>query len=151
MKVVNGINEVFGKFQNQLDGLKELASSVVELLGVDTVSAVVEKRKLDRETKEADSAKTQVDKLVLEGGLVAVEKVESTSFIVGREFTKEGTLRHPGRVQVQFKDLRLEFQPKFEGQPVGVSIETEDLGRFEIQEIYSIVDVPVTSEITETK
>lgn len=139
IKVVNGVNDVFGKFQTQLEAQKEVIAALTDLLTTPVaVSERVQQRRLDREASAAAEAKASVELLKTQGVLVTSEKVEEASFIVGREFDKEGSVKHPGRVQVTFKDLKPEFQPKLLGQSVGFLVETEEGGKFEIQEIYSI-------------
>lgn len=136
--IVNGVNEVFGKFQAQLESSKEMIASLTELVGVEKVQEQVNKRKVERDNKARVEAETVVASLKEKEILTPLESITEKSFIVAREFDKAGTLKSPGRVQVSFEALVPEFKPKLEGQKVGFIVTTPEGGAFEVLEIYQV-------------
>lgn len=132
--VVNAVNEVFGKFQAQVEAQKELLNTLVALAGPEVIQAKLEARKVERDQK----AVAAVDLLKSKNVLLVAPLVTEDSFIIAKEWDKDGNLKAPGRVQVAFKDLLPDFKGKLSSAVVGDSVETPDGGKFEIVEIYSI-------------
>lgn len=136
--IVNAVNEVFGKFQAQMEAQKELLNTLVALAGPEVVQTKLVARKVERDQKAVVEAVAAVDLLKSKNVLLVAPLVTEDSFIIAKEWDKDGNLKTPGRVQVAFNDLLPDFKGKLSSAVVGDSVETPDGGKFEIVEIYSI-------------
>jgi len=132
----------------------DLVNSVVETCKVmdptfgDKLQAQVEKTIQRRNEEFLANKKAQVQALVKAGTLKPSDKITETSFLIAREFDKDGKLTHPF-LQNLFQEMFPEVRAKLLGQAPGFILEQfEDgkpdqlKGKFEILEVYEVVQSP---------
>lgn len=136
---VPSINEAFSRSDRQLGELALIVEAVVELFGPATVDAKI-KEVADRKALAGlEQAQANLKAGLERGDLVVVDKVGEKSLVVGREIDSNGVVSFPGRAQLVFSQIKPDFSAKLLGQQVGFVMETSN-GKFEVQEIYDIVD-----------
>lgn len=141
-QLISAINNSLGGLNQTVNAQGEVLEAVVSLLGKDVIEANIADRRLVRATEAMESEKAALEQLKEKGDLAVTEKVTEKSIIVGREFLADGTLRHPGRAQVAYMRVDPEFQGKLLDQAVGYVIELPKGGKFEIVELYEVVEKP---------
>jgi len=153
-QVIAAVNQSLGNMNQQISGAVEVLDAAVQLLGVEAVQTQVVQNRRDRLKEEADRQAAQVEELKKQGLIVAADKVGEKSLLVGREFgkptevtdeqgqtqTKPGEVIWPGRSQLRFAQIAKEIGEKMLGQPVGFQVDTPQGGKWEILEIYEIVE-----------
>lgn len=138
--LISAINNSLGQMNGQLNSQGEVLEAVVELLGQDTVSGKIKENRERRATETMEAEKKALEELKSRGDLVAVEKVTEKGLIVGREYNPDGTVRHPGRAQVAFQRVDDQFKAGLKDQAVGFVLSLPNGGKFEIVEIYEVVE-----------
>jgi hypothetical protein len=124
--------------------------AVAELVGGEAIDAKM-KEIADRKTmQQLERAKAAVVAALEKGELVKVAAVTEKSLIVGRELDKDGQVVYPGHVQLKFSDIKPEFQVKLLEQHPGAQIETTNGVKFEVLEVYDMVQAPAQQQTQET-
>jgi hypothetical protein len=152
MNLAGGINEAMIQANNRMTGLAKIIEAVVELFGAETVDAKIKEVEKRNQDAALDAAKKALEDGVSKGDLQKTDVVGDRTLIVGREFDKEGNLIPPGRVQLMFAGVRPEFQEKIKGQSAGFSVETPSGGKFEIMDLYTVIErapEPVATDAVE--
>lgn len=164
-KMLGDINRVNGITEHRLVTLEKSMNAVVEIvdkvadtlnkldLSYDTTEdgvttrrgikletvMVVLKRQIQAEQAErAEQEKAAIAQAVKDGLIAFDETVSESSLIVGREVEADGTVRHPGWVQLQFSEARPDLKALFLGKKAGDSV-SMGKGTFEVDEIYKAV------------
>jgi hypothetical protein len=137
----NLVDAISDNLDRRLNPLLPLINALVEVVGRDTVSAKVKEQRELSQTQEMESQKAQLQVLVAEGRLTKAEVIKDGSVIVAREFLGDGTVVHPGRLQILFSDVAPQFQEKLLGKTAaGTVVELPDnQGKFEVLEVYDFV------------
>lgn len=131
-----------GKMFNRLDNLEETLAAVTKSIGRDVVDALVVDARKEKQTVQADQAKTEIAKLVEQKVLVPAETVGEDSFIVGHDVDAEGNVVHPGFGHVHFRQVDPKHQETVKGAKPGTAIPTGAEGSkaaFVIDEIFTFV------------
>jgi hypothetical protein len=139
-QIVSGVNNSLSQLNNQLQGMTEIMDVLIENVGQEKVTAALAANRQKRSEDQAAAEKKSVDEALLSGTLENATEISEKTIVVGREFDKDGVVRIPGRVQVQFSRVSPEFQEKLKGQKPGFSFEIPSTGgKFEVDEIYDVV------------
>jgi hypothetical protein len=141
-QLVSAINNSLGGLHQQVNSQGEVVEALVQLLGKETVESTIRDTRERRATEAMEAEKKALEELKGRGDLAAVEKVTEKSVIVGREYNPDGTVRHPGRAQVAFQRVDESFKTGLLNQPVGFILELPNKGKFEVVEIYEVVEKP---------
>jgi len=140
--IIPQINNSFANMSRQQESQGEVLEAVVTILGQDTITATVKANRDARALATMEAEKKGLEELKANGTLAAVEVVSDKSLIVGREFNADGTIIHPGRVQVAYQRVDAQFQPQLLGKGVGITFDLPKGGKFEVLEIYEVVQKP---------
>ncbi len=140
-------NAMLGAFQNLDSMMKDLdlVKKATQLLN-GKIDAVIKAGSISDQAvsdamveAKANILKSKVDDMVASKILVAEDAVTATSFVVGRELDKSGTVMDP-RVQIAIGNIPEDLQNKLVGTIAGQIV---DMGEgnhdFQIIETYSIV------------
>lgn len=148
-RIVMAVNEALVG-QNEKSGqLANIVEAVVELFGAATVDAKI-KEISDRKTMaNLEAAKAKLTEAIQKGDVVKADAISDKSLVVGKEYDKDGNVLFPGRAQLQFGAIKQEFQDKLLGNGVGFTLETGNGGKFEVTEVYDVVEKPAPTEVTE--
>jgi hypothetical protein len=139
-QIVMGVNEALNSQGGRLEGVANIVEAVVELFGAEVVDAKI-KEIADRKTlQNMENAKKALEAGVADGRLVKADAISEKSLVVGRETKADGEVIFPGRVQLTFNGIRPEFQEKLKGQAPGFTVETPAGGKFEVLEVYDIIE-----------
>jgi hypothetical protein len=139
-RIVMAVNEALTGQGQQVQQLASIVEAVVELFGSDTVDAKIKELADAKVTKNLANAKAALEKGLASGEVVLADAINDNSLVVGREFKADGEVVFPGRVQLQFRAIKPEFQEKLRGQGVGFTVETAGGGKFEVLEVYTVVE-----------
>lgn len=140
--LISAINNSLGGMSQQLNSQGKVLEAVMQLLGRESVEGTMKEIEERRAVETMESEKKALEELLAAGNIAKVEKVTEKSIIVGREYQPDGTLRHPGRAQVAFPRVDAQFQPKLKDQAVGFVMELPNGGKFEVVEIFEVVQKP---------
>ena len=138
--LISAINNSLGGLNNQLNSQGEVLEAVVELLGVETVQSTIKASRERKATEAMEAEKKALEELKSRGDVAPAEKISEKALIVGREYNKDGTVRHPGRAQVAFQRVDDQFRQGLLGQAAGFVLELPNGGKFEVLEIYEVVE-----------
>lgn len=138
--IVGAVNNSFTQISRQLSGITEVLDAVVQTLGAENIQKVMEESRRTKAEEAAKAQETALKALLDKGEVKAVEKVSEKSIIVGRDHLADGTLRHPGRVQLMFSEIEPPFRPSFLGQSIGFVLDLPTGGKFEVMELYEVVE-----------
>lgn len=144
-QIVSGVNNSLGGLSQQVGSQGSVLEAVVQLLGKDAVETTMKEIAERRAQETMEAEKKAMLELVTRGDVAAVEKVTDKSIIVGREFNPDGTLRSPGRAQVAFQRVDEAFKANLLGQTVGFIMDLPAGGKFEVMEIYEVVEKDITA------
>lgn len=144
-QLIPSINNALGSINQQLSAQAEVLEGVVESFGRDKVEAAVKASRERRIQQTMESEKKALEDLRASGELVAVPLVTEKSVIVGREYDADGSVRVPGRVQVAYSRVDPQFQTKLLDQPPGTTFELPNGGKFEVLEVYEVVEKPLAA------
>lgn len=140
--LISAINNSLGGLSQQLNSQGKVLEAVMQLLGRETVETTMKEIEDRRVTETMEAEKKALEELLAAGNLAKVEKVTEKSIIVGREYQPDGSLRHPGRAQVAFPRVDPQFQPKLKDQAAGFVMELPNGGKFEVVEVFEVVQKP---------
>lgn len=138
--IVGAVNNSLGQVSGQLGGITEVLDAVVQTLGADTIQKVMTENRTAKAEAQSAAEQAALKELLAKGDIKATEKVTEKSIVVGKETAADGTVRIPGRAQVAFSRIDPNFQASFLGQAVGFSLDLPTGGKFEVQEIYEVVE-----------
>lgn len=130
-----------GRIQNHDERLatgEEKLEALIELAGLDEITAVIDRRRVERARAESAQEKGRLEEGVADGYLTTIEKVAERSLVVGRLIDKEGQVIEPGRLQVAVPTIKPEFKSQLLDQAVGVLIDLNNGTKFELLEIYNV-------------
>ena len=144
--LISAINNSLGGLNQQLNAQGEVLEAVVSLLGQETVQNTIKETRERKATELMEAEKKALEELKNAGTVVAVEKVTEKTVIVGREFTPDGSVRHPGRAQVPFSRVDQNFKEGLLGKGVGFVLDLPTGGKFEVVELYEVVPQPPKPE-----
>ncbi len=140
--IISAVNNAFGRMDGQLNSQGEVLEAVVDLLGQDSVTLKIKEKRELKATAAMEQEKAALEELVKNGDVVKVEAITEKALIVGREYNPDGTVRHPGRAQVGFQRVDVQFQPSLSGQKAGFMFDLPNGGKFEVVEVYEVVEKP---------
>lgn len=139
-QIVMGVNQAFNQQGQRQEQLAAIVEAVVELFGAETVDAkireIADRKVLQNLAKAQEALKEGLEK----GEVLKAETINEKSLVVGREIDKDGNPVFPGRVQLTFSAIKPAFQEKLKGQAAGFSVETENGSKFEVLEVYDVVE-----------
>jgi len=144
--IISAVNNAFGRMDGQLNSQGEVLEAVVALLGMDTVQAKIKETREAKATAAMEQEKAALEELVKNGDVALVEKIGDKALIVGREYNPDGTVRHPGRAQVAFQRVDVQFQPTLRDQKAGFTFDLPNGGKFEVVEVYEVVEKPEAAQ-----
>jgi len=147
MNIVSAVNNSLSQVSQQLAGITEVLDAVVQTLGQETIQKVMTENRTAKAEAQAEAEKEALQELVAKGDIKAVEKVTEKCIVVGRETDKDGAVRVPGRAQVAFARIDPNFQPALLGQAPGFSLELPTGGKFEVLEVYEVVEKSETPPV----
>ena len=139
-QLVSGINNALGDLNQRLVSQSEVLDALVEAIGKDKVEELIKAGRVRRMHEVMESEKKALEDLRASGELVEVPLVTEKSVIVGREYEPDGQVRAPGRVQVAYARVDAQFQSSLINQPPGTSFVLPNGGKFEVLEIYEVVE-----------
>lgn len=161
MKVMEAVNGAFARQTEKSSTLEGVINAIVEVLDK-TTSKLVETGALPvtpgtvletlkahiaiRQAAQVESDKAAIAGLAENGSLVVTDMVAEDSLIVGEEST--GAAGGAGWQQMEFSNVKPEFQPLLIGKHVGDSVQLgpHTLVVTEIYKIVEKVEVPSASE-----
>lgn len=135
-QILGAVNQTVGQVQAQLSSAVEVLDAVVQSLGVENIEKLVSDNRREKATQRMEEEKKQLAALLDAKLILAEDKVTEKSIIVGVETDKDGTARHPGRMQHGFNMIAPQFRDKLLGQVAGFKLPLPNGGNFEVQEIY---------------
>lgn len=144
-RLQESVDGLFVNLRNSLQAQMEVMEAIIEVAKVSDpeveskMQKVIETKRLEREVAKAEQEKKQVEQLVEAGILKQAELVSPDSVVVGRIFNKNGEVTGAGRVQSEYGRYTEACQKAILGQGVGFVYETEQAEKFEILEIYDVV------------
>ena len=144
--LVDATNKGLGEFDEKLQAVAELTNAMVTLLGQDAVSNAIAEARANADADAVKRQQDQVDELKTKGILVAAETVGEDTLIVGKETDKDGNVLRPGRAQIQMGQLKPEIKAILAGKAIGTVIDTPGGGKFEVQELYTVVPKAAETE-----
>ncbi len=151
-RIVLAINEALEGAGQRVGQLANIVEAVVELFGADTVDAKIKEIADRKITANLERAKQALADGLEKGDLLKADAIGEKALVVGRELDKDGNVVFPGRVQLTFAGIKPEFQEKLKGQGVGTIIETPAGGKFEVLEVYDVVEkAPPAAEAAPTE
>jgi hypothetical protein len=141
-----------GQQQGQeIANLKEMVEGLVELNGAEEVQRIVNEKRVERARAQSAQEKASLDEGITDGYVIAAEKIEEKSLIVGRYVGKDGTVTEPGRAQLVVPGIAPQYREKLIGQSAGFKLtDLPDGGHFEVLEVYS-VDEAKANEVIQAK
>lgn len=139
-QLVSTINNSLGGVSRQLDAHEEVFEAVITLLGREAVQGVVKDLREKKAVESMEAEKKALNELLDAKVVQTAATVTEESIIVGKETNPDGTVRIPGRVQLAFQRIDVNFQSALKGVAVGFILDLPNGGKFEVQEIY--VPVP---------
>lgn len=146
-RIFQAVNEALTQSNQRMSQLGKVLEAVVELFGSETVDAKIKEIDTRNVQAQADGARAALEAGVADGTLVSALDINDKSLIVGREIDADGNVVFPGRVQLMFSGIRPEFQEKLLLQGPGFVVETQNGGKFEVLEVYNVVEkAPVVEE-----
>lgn len=146
-QVVGSVQQALNQLGGRLGSLGETLDALVELTaGVEQVQSQIESSRALRAQAQADAAKAALEKALADGVLLTAEKISENSILTGSETDKDGNVRPPGYIQLQFGGIKPEFQEKLKGQGVGFVLETEEGGKFTVTGVYEANPNPPKAE-----
>lgn len=137
-QLIPAINNSLGNLNQGISSQGEVLEAAVALLGRESVENSIKEARERRATETSEAQKKALEELVSRGELVAGTKVTEESVVVGREFNPDGSVRHPGRVQLAFQQVDAGFQAQFLGQAPGFTLDLPNGGKFEVQEVFEL-------------
>ena len=143
--IVSAVNNSLGQVSGQLGGITEVLDAVVQTLGADTIQKVMTENRTAKAEAQSQAEESALKELLAKGDIAVAAKVSDKSIVVGRETNKDGSVRIPGRAQVAFARIDPNFQAAFLGQEVGFNLELPNGGKFEVLEIYEVVEKAATA------
>jgi len=138
--IVSSVNNGINQLGNQVGGVTEVLDAVVQTLGVETIQKIMGENRVAKAEAQSAAEKAALNELLTKGDVKAVEKITEKSVVVGRETDKDGAVRMPGRAQVAFQRIDPNFQASFLGQGPGFLLDLPNGGKFEVQEVYEVVE-----------
>ena len=150
-KLIEATNRSLGQLNDQLAGAVEIVDAVVQILGEEAVSRAVSETRLVRAKETAKNQEAAIAKGVEAGQLKKTETVTPTSYIVFKEYDKEGTELAVSRFQSSLKNLQPKVREELAGKTVGYKVKVEGEHSFEVMEIYEVVptsELPVKQPTT---
>ncbi len=145
-----GVNNRVQNHEQRLSNLEEKVEALIELNGPVEVEAAVNRLRLERSRAEVAIEKAKLDEAIADGYVMAVEKVEERSLVVGRYLDETGTVVEPGRLQIPVPTVKAEFKDQLIGASVGAVIDLQNGTKFELTEIYN-VDEAKAQEVAAAK
>lgn len=138
--LARGVQQAVNQLEQQIHQVRTILGAVVAVLDIQQkVESKLVADKRAAQTKAADDAKLGLEKLIAQKIVVPATTIIEGALIVGRETDKEGTIIHPGRVQLQVGDGMVpEVKSQLLGQPVGFKFNPSTDKTFEVMEIYTI-------------
>jgi hypothetical protein len=148
--IVGAVNNSLGQVSQQLSGITEVLDAVVQTLGAETIQKVMTESRQAKAEAQAQAEEAALKELLSKGDIAVAEKISEKSIVVGRETNPDGTVRVPGRAQVAFARIDPNFQAAFLGQAAGFSLDLPTGGKFEVLEVYEVVErAESTTPVTE--
>lgn len=141
-RLVMGVNEALSNHAQRTAELASIVEAVVELFGSEVVDAKIKEISDRKVLANLDAAEKNLEKAKGAGEAVKADAIDSKSLIVGREFDKDGNVVFPGKAQLTYEAIKPEFQKKLLGQSAGFQVETPNGGKFEVLEVYKIIEKP---------
>jgi hypothetical protein len=138
--IVGAVNNSLGQVSQQLSGITEVLDAVVQTLGAETIQKLMTESRQAKAEAQAQAEEAALKELLAKGDIKATEKISEKSIVVGRETAKDGTVRIPGRAQVAFARIDPNFQSAFLGQGPGFSLDLPNGGKFEVLEVFEVVE-----------
>lgn len=133
-----GINQRFQGVDSRLINNEELVEALVELQGRADVEAFVDAKRKERAQALADKEKATLEAAVIDGYVVAADKVGPTSIIIGKYIDAAGDVIEPGRAQLVMTGVQEQFRAQLLDQAVGKALDLPNGEKFELLEIYSV-------------
>ena len=142
--IVGAVNNSLGQVSQQLGGITEVLDAVVQTLGAETIQKIMTENRQAKAEAAAQAEEAALKELLSKGDIKVAEAISEKSIVVGRETNPDGTVRAPGRAQVAFARIDPNFQGPFLGKAVGFVLDLPNGGKFEVLEIYEVVEKPET-------
>jgi hypothetical protein len=147
LDIVKQTNEALNQLGGRVDQMAEVLNAVVQVLGVDSVDAMIKETretiKAQAEAQQADGVKQLVDKRIF----VPAQLVTADGFIVGSDVAADGAER---RVQFEMTQIGKEFLSLYTDKRVGDTIESNG-AKLVIKELYTIDKVRYAEVVAEEK
>lgn len=143
--IISATNQVVGNLNEQLSAAVEILDAVVQSLGVETVTEIIQetRRKRSAETEEGNRVAIELSlqgALEGKGGLEVIEAATEDCVLVGKETSAEGEVRHPGRFTLNgLAEIPETYRNELIGKQVGFSMKVENGATLEILELYGRV------------
>jgi hypothetical protein len=140
VRLMQALQQSFETSDKMLKNVAEILSAVVSVVGPDTITQAVESARQAVRDEQILKAKVALEGLVADGTAVATDTVGDASLVVGHETLPDGT--DSGRLQFLISDLAEDRKASLVGKGVGFVIDFPSGAKFEINEIYNIVEKP---------
>jgi hypothetical protein len=143
--VLTNHSQAVNNLQNQFGQYVAIVDAMVELLGVETVTAKVKENAEKKALEQKASEESQVQSLLGMGVLVFAQNVSEKSVVVGQEIKRSESadeVLFPGRQQVVLSNPKISQDVKnlLLGKVVGDEVSLPGGNFYKLTEIYDIVD-----------
>jgi Asp-tRNA(Asn)/Glu-tRNA(Gln) amidotransferase C subunit len=119
--------------------VNEILNAILAVTGIsDKVAEQINTTRKEKATKDMESAQKALQELKDKGFLVLDTVVQPNSVVVGTETADDGSVIHPGWMQISVNQMKPEFKDAVVGKGVGVSLVPQPGRKFTVNEIYSI-------------
>jgi hypothetical protein len=140
VRLMQALQQSFETSDKMLKNVAEILSATVSVVGPEEVTKAVEAARQAAKEEAVAKAKNALDMLVGEGTAVVTDVVTDVSLVVGHETLPDGN--DSGRLQFLVSDLAEDRRASLLGKNVGFVIDFPSGAKFEINEIYNIVEKP---------
>lgn len=141
-RIIGGVNNGFMNVEGRLNETTEIMNAMAELIGQDSVAAKVAENRTKRAEATAAAQTEGLAKALADGKVAKVETISEKTIIIAKAFDKDGNLEVPGRIQMDFGQVKPEFREQFLGKSVGAILDTPVGGKLEVTELYEVVAPP---------
>jgi hypothetical protein len=140
VRLMQALQQSFSTSDKMLKNLAEILSAVVAVVGPEVITKAVEDARLAAKEEQILKAKTALEGLVADGTMVVTDTVTNASLVVGHETLPDGS--DSGRLQFLVNELAEDRKAALIGKTVGFVIDFPSGSKFEINEIYNVVEKP---------
>lgn len=146
--LVGAIGNTMTGVQEQFERQSELLSAIVDQIGNDVLTKIINDKRVANEKKEVDRAKAALEDQLAKGTMVPAETITEMSVVCAYESNPDGSPVGfiDGYKQLLLSNLSKDLQEKLLGQMSGITVETENGGKFTVSNIYEIIKKEVDPE-----